>query len=93
MWVSLNKVVSLAVKRLNFEKENKRFTVFKIWTNLAQERYQNIKTTPLSFKEGVLIVGCKNSVIVNELQLRENNFLSEIKKKQPLIKKIRFICR
>lgn len=91
MWISINKVLPITLKKLGLEKEIDKSAVFKNWKKIITDRYQ-IKTTPYSYKQGVLIISCRNSVLANELSFKEKTFLKELNKKKELVKKIKFVC-
>ena len=95
MWTSLKKILPITINRLNIKKEIEEKEIFSKWQNIIKNKYLSLnnKITPLSFKKGILIISCKNSVLVNEFQLKEKIFLKEINKDNILINKIKFICQ
>lgn len=93
MWVSLKKILPFTINKLGIRNEMDAYDIFHFWDELIKKRYQNSlkqKITPLSFKKGLLVIGCRNSVLAGELRLQEKNILREIHQKTKSVQKIKF---
>lgn len=96
MWVTLRKILEVKVNQLKIKKEFEIFQAMNGWQKISQdiEKKYDQKLKCLSFGRGILTIGCSSSVLANELQIKEKNFLNNLENvlSKNSVKKIRFIC-
>lgn len=96
MWVNLRKILEVKVNQLKIKKEFEILQAMDGWQKISQniEKKYNHKLKCLSFGRGILAVGCDSSVLANELQIKEKDFLNNLENilNKKLVKKIRFVC-
>ncbi|HRY52234.1 MAG TPA: DUF721 domain-containing protein [Candidatus Portnoybacteria bacterium] len=95
-WTSIAWVIPNKIKSLGLEQIWRLVELKDDWDNILQrvagDKFKN-KSRPTNLKNETLIVDCLNSVWANELRLREQRILEEIKKRSKPIKivKISFV--
>lgn len=96
-WTFIGRLVPEKIRFLGIEPLFKFSQLRNDWDEImervAGNNFKN-KSKLNNLRKGVLMVDCLNSVWANELRLRENRILEEIKRKnrQVRIEKIVFIC-
>lgn len=93
MWISLKKILPFTINKLGIKNKIDAYKVFHFWNELIKGKYQNSlnkKIIPLSFKRGILVIGCQNSALTSEFRLQEKIFLQKIHQKTKLVQKIKF---
>lgn len=95
-WTSIAWVIPNKIKSLGLEQIWRLVELKDDWDNILQrvagDKFKN-KSRPINLKNETLIVDCLNSIWANELRLREQRILEEIKKRSKPIKivKISFV--
>lgn len=95
MWISLRRLLSGKARQLGLEKSLEFQRLQKDWDEflvLWLGKVFQKKTKPLKLKNKVLLVKCLNSVLANELQMKEGIILAGLKRakfKEITIEKIK----
>lgn len=96
MFVSIKKILPLAVKRMGFKGEADLNEIKLVWAGVARELFgqqMGDKIILSKFKNKILFISCPNSVWANELQAGQNELIIKLNEelKNNRIEKIRFL--
>ncbi len=96
MWIALNKILPVAIKKLGLGQVLEFNDLCKIWDRELCGLYGSAyagKTKPVSLKNKILTIDCLNSAWACQIQLKQESVISRLNEslKKPTVEKIIFI--